>query len=242
MPDIDKKTEQVLIERKAKIVANCPHCQGRKCPICSKQFALYLTLARSQVPMKLWDFEVDSIDAVEVRDRIKAYVGNLKEASLKGYGLYLYGSNGVGKSMSAAIILKNAIRMGYEHVRFIHMSEVVTMFFDGMYNKDLRREYEKDILEAEFLVLDEIDKAYKSNNGGFADSSYDLLFRTRANRCRPTIVTANTRKEEFLKNGENLFGKSLLSLFAENMSSVMVFGQDRRMSNPADDWLSAKLG
>jgi DNA replication protein DnaC len=186
-------------------------------------------MAVARIPIKYWCFGIDDIEDRQVRSIVSKYVSKLPEIFDRGYGLYFCGNNGTGKTLCASLILKEALRQDFS-ARFTHLSEVLKMFCDGMYDRELREEYQRQILSVDFLVVDDIDKSYENTQSRFLNSSYDNLFRTRANNCLPTIITANQKRDKVLEDDNGIFGKSLLSLFAEHIKDVPVIGRDRRKS------------
>lgn len=204
-------------------------CTGQGSPEASQQLDVYRKMALAKVPLKFWDNEIKDLEERRVRIIARKYVNNIDHIWQKGWGLFIYGRNGTGKSMLASIILKEAIKQGFQ-VYFTSLSEVLQKYCDSMYNPELRRIFEEEILSADFLVLDDIDKAYHSEKSTFIDSAYDYLFRTRANKCLPIIVTSNVKRDEFIQQAERerSFGTSLLSLFGEHLHDVRAGGADRR--------------
>jgi len=90
-----------------------------------------------------------------------------------------------------------------------------------------KEELRKDILGVDFLILDDVDKAYLSNSG-YINSILDTLFRTRSQSNLPTIMTANKTIEEIINGSEEVFVKSLLSLFDESLLPILFMGLDKR--------------
>jgi len=223
----DQHIRKRLIRIKKKIVDSCPHCEQRGCPSCSAQFEIFFKMAAARIPVKYWCFDHKDIEDPEVKVIVGKYIERLIDVFDRGYGLYFCGNNGTGKTLCASLILKEALRHNFS-ARFTHLSEVLKMSCDGMYDRDLREEYQQQILSVDFLVVDDIDKAYENTQSRFLNHSYDNLFRTRANNCLPTIITANKKRDTVLRDDNGIFGKSLLSLFAENIKDVPVIGRDRR--------------
>lgn len=194
----------------------------------SKEFDIYRKLALAKVPIKFWDCKTDDLEDLKIRKYVQKYVDNLDLMYQRGWGFFVSGPNGTGKTMLASIILKEAIKKGYT-VYFSSLAEVLRRYCDSMYNPELRAEFERNILSADILVLDDIDKAYYSDKSTFTDSAYDYLFRSRADKNLPIIVTSNLQREELAQpNREKSFGLSLLSLFSEHLKNLRVRGVDRR--------------
>jgi len=189
-----------------------------------------MKMAQAQVPVKFWDIEIDTIGNKETREVIEKYIKNLNTMYRDGWGLYLTGSNGIGKTMIAGLVLKEAIRKGHSAL-FTSLSEVISIYSNTTYSREDRKSlYTDKILGTDFLVLDDIDKTYHSANSNWVDAICDDVFRQRANRSLPVIVTANKTKKTLLDQDNFAFGTDLLSLFAETVYEVHVRGKDRRNS------------
>jgi DNA replication protein DnaC len=193
----------------------------------AQEFEIYMEMWRANIPLKYWDREIpDVVDGV-VNEKLQAYAKKLDQAVLNGIGLYLFGTQGTGKTLAACLVLKEAIRKGYR-VYFTMLTEVLEKYCDGRYDKEARAAFTRSILEADFLVVDDIDKGYISDKSTFIDTAYDYVFRTRANKNLPVIITSNMKREEFGHQDKLTFGRSLISIFDEHLIDVLVQGKDRR--------------
>jgi len=204
-------------------------CVGIGSPEASREFDVFKILALAKVPLKFWDCELQDLEDERTRGIVTKYVDNLDTMWQRGWGFFMYGPNGTGKTMLASIILKEAVRRGFT-IYFSSLAEVLQRYCDSLYKPELRAEFERQILSADFLVLDDIDKAYRSDKSTFTDSAYDFLFRSRADKCLPIIVTSNVKRDDLIQNQqrEKSFGLSLLSLFSEHLKDLRVVGEDRR--------------
>lgn len=213
---------------KEQLRSTCEHCHGSGCQSCSYHYDIYEQMAHAQIPIKYWDFNLNDLrDDISGIDKVEKYIHKLPLAYEEGQGLFIYGKNGNGKTLCACLIGKEALKQGYT-VRFAFLGEVISSFIDTMYDPDLREKLHNDILGVDFLILDDVDKAYISKNGGYVDSVLDTLFRSRVQNCLPIIVTANKDIKEILQQQEEVFSKSLLSLFDESLLPIMFFGTDHR--------------
>jgi DNA replication protein DnaC len=193
----------------------------------AQEFEIYMEMWRANIPLKYWDREItDVVDGI-VSEKLQAYTRKLDQAVMNGIGLYLLGTQGTGKTLAACLVLKEAIRKGYR-VYFTMLTEVLEKYCDGRYDRDARAAFTRSILEADFLVVDDIDKGYISDKSTFIDTAYDYVFRTRANKNLPVIITSNMKREDFGDQEKLVFGKSLVSIFDEHLIDVLVQGKDRR--------------
>jgi len=225
-----------LVSIRNKIVSTCQHCAGKSCPVCTGKFKVYPAMAMANLPKRYWNIELSGIDDLSVAKVVTNYVKNLDHMLREGTGLFFVGRVGTGKSLGACLILKEALRRGHTGY-FTTLANVVTRCFNKMYDQQLQEEFKQNILNVDFLVLDDIDKAYKSEKNTFIDSAYDDLFRTRYYRCLPILVTSNVDRAVVFKGGEQAafgqaeqatFGQALLSIAHETMCDVIVAGKDRR--------------
>jgi DNA replication protein DnaC len=191
------------------------------------EFELYIEMWRSNIPLKYWENEISDLTDSRVSESLTKYVEKMDQAINNGVGLYMYGTQGTGKTLSACLVLKEAIRHGYR-VYFTMLTEVFEKYCDGRYDKEARSAFQYSILDADFLVVDDIDKGYTSDKSTFIDSAYDYVFRTRANKNLPIIITSNMKRDKFSSQENLAFGKSLLSIFDEHLVDVLIEGRDRR--------------
>lgn len=182
-------------------------------------FELYIKQAKANIPVKYWDFRLPDLTWSSIAtEKLKKYIKKLDYAKQKGIGLFLYGSNGVGKSVSAAVVLKYALQRQYT-ARWSMLSELISLSSDGVYDKEARDRFRKEVLEVDFLVIDDIGKTFVSQKSTFTSVHIDFLFRTRSNQCLPTIVTGNLPREQ-IATGEDSFSKGLMELLQENLLDV----------------------
>lgn len=224
-----KKVEYHLKQLKTKLISQCKYCNGKGCTYCAMEFDLHTKYAQAGIPIKYWDLNLTDLDpnGKGVKE-VTNYVKKLKLAYMEGQGLLAYGKNGNGKTLCACAIGKEAIKQGYS-VRFTFLGEIIAAFMNTMYDSKQRERLKDDILGVDFLILDDIDKAYISEDSKYVNSILDTLFRTRVQNNLPVIMTANKPINNILQsNSEEVFTKSLLSLFDESLLSVLFYGSDKR--------------
>lgn len=221
---LHQKVEYHLKELRQLISQECQCRSG--CGKCASEFDLYIQYANAGIPVKYWRLNPE-IPLSKSMQLVQNYLQRLKLAYEDGHGIFAYGKNGNGKTLSACLIGKEAIRQGYS-VRFTFLGEVISAFMNTMYDTAEREKLQEDILGVDFLILDDIDKAYISKESKYVSSILDSLFRTRVQNCLPVIMTANKPITDILESDEEVFSKSLISLFDESLSPIMFLGNDRR--------------
>jgi len=217
-----------LKKLKVEIQQNCKKCKAEGCTTCSSSFDSIVNYAKAGIPIKYWSLDLEDLSTgtLGVSDA-KKYISKLDLAYQTGQGVYLFGQNGNGKTLAACAIGKKAIQQGYS-VRFTFLGEIISAFVNSMYDNKQKTALQQDILEKDFLIIDDLDKAFVSKNSEYIQSILDSLFRTRVQNNLPVIITANKTLEDALSSGEEVFSKSLLSLFDESLLPILFFGPDRR--------------
>lgn len=227
---MDNKILEHLRELKKELKASCTQCKGKGCVKCSSEFDLFERCAHSGIPLKYWNLDLDHLEENSSVKNVKSYMSKLDLAYREGQGVFIFGKNGNGKTLSACAIGKEALRKN-KTVRFTFLGEVISSFMNSMYDQKQRDKLRNDILGVDFLILDDVDKAYISKDSAYVNSILDTLFRTRVQNCRPVIMTSNKRMDEILSNKSaeaEVFSKSLLSLFNESLISIGFVGVDKR--------------
>lgn len=217
-----KQDERVLRKIKAELLEKLDPIEA------AAEFKTYIELWKADVPLKYWEHKVEDIDHPIAQKTVQKYVDKMDKCIIEGYGLYFHGPQGAGKTLAACVILKEAIKRGYV-VQFTMLTEILEKYCNTMYDEVGRKDFRDKILEADILVIDDIDKTHISQKSDFADATYDYLFRTRANKKLPILVTSNMPPSEFVQTNGMTFGKSLLSLFREHLYTVEVISRDRRL-------------
>lgn len=215
-----------ILKRKKQNLAN-KHLDPKIVAVCYED---YLKCARANIPLKYWDYELTDLDRANahIQQKIAQYCDNFEEALNTGMGLFLVGNNGTGKTLTASLILKKAIQAGYS-ARFTSLNEIMSLI--SLYDKEAHRLFKEEILEVDFLVIDDITKTYKNfekQTSTYIDLQLDTVIRSRANLNLPIIITSNHKKEEALKSVDEVLSNSLLSLFSEHLKELVFLGEDRR--------------
>lgn len=193
------------------------------CSDCDKKISYVLKLKKANVPIKYLKNKITDIENDEIRNKINNYIKNIQKAYSNGIGLYLYGPNGTGKTSIEIIIAKEAVKQGYS-VMYCQFSYVIDTFY--------KNEDQSQFLDCDFLILDDIDKAYIAHNSIFPLSKLDYILRYRCQKSLVTIASSNLSIQQYLykiKDSSNeIFIKSLESLFDEVFIPLHINGEDYR--------------
>ena len=117
--------------------------------------------------------------------RCKKYCDNAREVYENGYGIYLYGDRGTGKTHLAACIVNDLLEQ-LVPVVFTNLTEIGKIAFNPS------TEFDR-ICKVDFLVIDDIGAQRVRNKDGdlwLQEKVYELI-NTRYNEMLPTIFTSN---------------------------------------------------
>lgn len=169
----------------------------------------------------------DNKDLEEVQDCIARYVSDIRFYPLDQLGgLCLFGSNGVGKTLLACIIAKEAYKYRYStrRVTFVEYMTKYTASWNAR-SVDEKEQLESELYDGykavEFLVLEEVGKEVDSKAS--APILEDLL-RYREDKGLVTIICTNLSPKDI----ESRYGVSVSSLLKGNMTPIKIEGIDKR--------------
>lgn len=232
---LSNKMLQILEQRKKELQSKCIH--GWAFCECFKIFDLELKFARAKIPIKFWHWSFDKYDpmqerAKEYKIKILKYLEsqNLKKAHDKGIGFYFQGGNGLGKTLLVCLTLQEAIKQGYS-ARFTTLTEIVDMLTAGWYSEEKKRDFVTEMREIDFLGIDDVGREFEGKDSSLISSSFDNLFRERANNCLPTFITSNIPMNQI----NNKYAEGLFSLFSEHLIPLIFHGKDRRTDKIAPE-------
>lgn len=192
-----------------------------------------VNLSRKGIPKKFHDISITDYqdygndELTRVRDFIIEYLDKINSKFESNAGLLFYGSNGVGKSMLASIIIKEAYRNRYssKRVTFIeYINEYTRMWGEkGKNREELEELFYHDFKAVEFLVLEELGKEIDTK---IASPILEDCLRYREDYGLVTIICSNlTPKMLFEK-----YGPSISSLLKGNCTPVKIESVDQRNS------------
>lgn len=188
-------------------------------------------IPRKFVRAKVSDIYADSPSRAKLKQFVGDYASNIVDNFESCRGLYMYGSNGVGKTFISSLILKEAYRHRYSchRISFMEYCSIYTRVWDAKSLED-REVLEAELYEykaTEFLVLEEIGKGVE--NSVTVPILEDLL-RYREDKGLVTIIATNL-SPMILKEQ---YGKSVYSLITGNCVPVKIEDSDRRKEEFAE--------
>lgn len=165
-------------------------------------------------------------DLMKVRTYMEDYLNRLPEVFENNEGLFLYGSNGVGKTFIACMIVKEAYRRRYtaRRVTFVEYISAYTRLWGAKTPEEketLEQEFYNNYKAVEFLVIEEIGKEIDSK---VAAPILEDCLRYREDNGLVTTICTNLDLREMKER----YGMSSYSLMQGNMTPVLIEGKDKR--------------
>ncbi len=184
------------------------------------------------IPKKFHSLTIDDFDTFgnsdleKVKRYITDYLDNMQQVFESNEGLCLYGSNGVGKTFIACMIIKEAYRRRFtaKRVTFVEYVNLYTQLWGVKSYEEktlLEEEFYNKYKAVEFLALEEVGKEIDSK---IAAPILEDLFRYREDKGLVTIMCTNLAPKDL----ESRYGVSVSSLIKGNMTPIKIEGADMR--------------
>lgn len=190
------------------------------------------------IPKQLLDVKVADLDDFGSDERRKFvdfmidYLEDIPTRFNQNQGLFLFGSNGVGKSFCSCLIVKMAYVYRYTSRRCTFMEYISE--YTRLWN--IKNAEEKEEAEGlffhkykavEFLVLEEIGKELDTK---LAPTVLEDLLRYREERGLVTIICTNLEPKDVIER----YGNSVGSLIKGNFTPIRIVGSDKRTQSYAE--------
>lgn len=190
----------------------------------TKEYLLYCGIKVGWHEKTLRDFTNDA----EALSAVKKYLKDAKEMCQKGIGLYLWGSNGTGKSLLMNCSFKKLIAENYR-CRIYSMDEIVDKFTSSWYSDEEKQDLNNVLRNIDFLGIDEFGKNVdKEGKPVFLPELVkrvmESVIRYRVQMNKPIWFASNT-DPKFVKD---VFSEDTASLLREAVVPICVRGEDFR--------------
>lgn len=185
-------------------------------------------LALSGIPLEFWFSALDDLKplnagAKRVFRTIDTYIKKIHDNYNFGQGIFFYGSNGVGKSHLASIILQEAYKCRYT-ISCFTMNKVTPIGVKASYEEDTKEFYNRKILNVDFLVIDEVGKEQQGEKQANITVLEEVI-RCRNAQLLPTLLITNLVMDDFKER----YGNSIVSLLLQRFLDIKLVGADFRL-------------
>lgn len=167
---------------------------------CVKQVYRFALYKSSNIPSEYFELDFDKhfvVGSNPQNEENKKYIGkitkNLNAFTERGFGIYLYGYAGTGKSFAAIEVLKKALESGSTgYYEFFPL--IIDAFMKKGFSAEPKKEYYTEIFEKkDVLVIDELGKETQDNYNFKKDDIARILeiniLKNRSNKT--TILVSN---------------------------------------------------
>lgn len=190
----------------------------------TEEYFLYCGIKASWHSKSLKDFTNDP----EAYDAVTKYLKRSKEVAKDGIGIYLWGTNGTGKSHLMNCAFKKLISDGFK-VRIYSMDEIVDKFTSSWYSDEDKRDLDHVLRNIDFLGIDEFGKNVDKDGNpiylpDLVKRVMESVIRFRVQMNKPIWFASNTDP----KYVKDVFSEDIASLLREAVVSVCVRGEDFR--------------
>jgi DNA replication protein DnaC len=150
------------------------------------------SMERSLIGRDYWRVSPDQIpDGLSYKDDIVKYCQRIGKCERRGYGLYVYGPLGSGKTALAVIALKAAIIRGGTAI-FMTAAEIQRAFMArNMPTLPNGCPVDEGCFNVQFLVID--DFGAEDQKTDWKQQHVETVIRARQRDRLPTIITSNVK-------------------------------------------------
>ena len=253
------KTQEEINAKKVglnkRLSASCPHqveelsarnignVSDSTCD-CRREFRTEIKAFEACIPKKFWNItREDVIHNEEIFDEVIAKYcepDRLRVAGNEGFGLYLTGENGCGKTMFLSYILMHIIkntRASAYYTTALQLDHDLKLGFKDVTSQHRLERY----MTSHFVVIDEVGKETFRKGDSFNRREFEYWLRAREERSYPTFLASNLELKAIRRSVEDGgYGETIGSLIEGNMLEVTMEPGDMRKMKGAN--LRKKMG
>lgn len=213
----------------------CPTCSanpsvkldGGGCKKCHIRNECIRRYADGNIPVVYWNLEMerDFTGYPILKEKYLEITKDLRQSYKDGVAICFAGGHGRGKTLVCCNILKRAVEKNFS-ILYVNLGDIVAVMLNGK-DSDDRAVARRELLTVDFLVIDEFDPRYMSN-----DKSADLfgkileeIFRSRTQNKLPTLMCTNS--PDVVKSFTGAIKESIESLMS-TVETIPVLGRDQR--------------
>jgi len=152
------------------------------------------------IPVKLRNKSFETLDWSRPpvsKEALRRFAANWRSWFLGGYGLYLYGDTGLGKTHCAIGLMKDVYAAGLD-VGFINMRQLGAALFDALRTRSQPELLLQDYYHLPLVILDDFDIEHWRTD--WSRQQVEAMLCYRLDNSYPVIITSNDAPSEF-QNG-----------------------------------------
>ena len=179
-------------------------------------------LSRMNIGRRYWSAGMQQFEESATKALFRKYIQDLHNNYQQGWGIFLYGANGVGKTHASCALLKEVEMRGY--TTYCILADILKVAYIDGSRFDSDNSVTQRVETVDFLLLEDLGKEYSGKGSGFAELCFENLLRKRSRECLPTRITTNLTPGSFKER----YKQSAASLAMECMIACEMRGVDRR--------------
>lgn len=229
--------ERKIIDALEQTIRSCAACSSKPnikldhnlCDMCRLNNKRIQRYADANIPVIYWHLEMESNfhGDPSLKEKYLEITKDLRKSYQEGIAICFAGGHGRGKTMTCCNILKRAVEKNFSGL-YVNLNDIVSVMLNR--DSDDRGTARRELLMVDFLVIDEFDSRYMSN-----DKASDLfgkileeIFRTRSQNSLPILMCTNDL--DVKKSFTGAIKESIDSLM-NTVKTVPVLGRDQRVVN-----------
>lgn len=179
---------------------------------------------------KFKDLELTNNSFANAYKRCKTYCEISNEVYEKGYGIYLYGNSGVGKTMLTSCMANELMEKEYT-VLFTNFFEILKAIRNTFNNRTSETDDSiiNNIADVDFLFIDDLGTESMSKNSGdnFTQDKIFEIINKRYNKKKPTIFSSNYTIRELVES-RNFMDKTVDRINEMSSAVIEIKGESYR--------------
>lgn len=149
-----------------------------------------------------------------------------------GYGIYIYGDSGTGKTHLTACMVNELVRQQRPTLftNFFEISQIIRGTFKSSKTSEI--DMIEKIANIDFLFLDDLgtEKVIKNGEDNWLQEKIFEILNKRYNNKKPTIFTSNYSLEELISN-RGLMEKTVDRILEMSSLILKIEGESNRIKN-----------
>lgn len=183
------------------------------------------------------DLELTNDSFITAYNRCKKYCEISSQVYEKGYGIYLWGNSGTGKTLLTSC-MANALMEKEYTVLFTNFFEILKAIRNTYNNKtnDTDESIINNIAEVDFLFIDDLGTESLSKNSGdnFTQDKIFEIINKRYNKQKPTIFSSNYPIKD-LVGARNFMDKTVDRINEMSSAVIEIEGESYRVKKVREE-------
>lgn len=162
-------------------------------------------------------------------NRCKKYCENSKEILENGFGIYIYGDKGTGKTHLTSCMANELIKQ-YKQVLFTNFFEISKSIRATFRGKGNEVDLINQIANVDFLFIDDLgtEKVTKEGEDTWLQDKIFEVINKRYNNMKPTIFTSNYSLQELVQD-RGLLDKTVDRILEMSTAIMKIEGKSNRI-------------